>query len=872
MNPQRRQVGRRFLCVLVAALVSLLLVVLPFAQTLDASDSSRDSGGAVLQDSGAPDFEYDDADIIVKANLSGNTKIPADAELCVEPITQDKDSAAYQDVETQVNKDVTADHQTVTGFRAYDIYFSGNGTRYEPEAGDATITIQYRDRVFDSAVKKATDEIKVLHLKKSKGKTQVENVTKAVDVKDLGGDKAKKTNSSSEAIFKDNGKDGSENPDGDTVEFQTKSFSTFVVTGVTGSGTINAAMSFLDASGIVDQTVSGTYYLYIECSNYTSNSTYRNTLKLDVSKGTASASLTGLYNQSGQRNSLTGNLYPLINSSSSAVYTAILFTSTHSVPLDGSFQWNSSTMTTANGYTKYEPSSVIANAFLLNYIPTVTVSNGSGTLAIAATAKTASISADDIMRWLTPTLPFGAFTNYIHLQGDNESCFAANKADLQHGDIGNSQNDAKYYAQTSNTINQNTITVKKIYTGSSQKTFRFVLYKNGSPVMDEANKPEIKVLTLSGGTQVTGTVTFSIPCITKSSDFDNYSVYELDSSGNKLVKNKPDSIDGYTLTDSVTGAVQFGSATTLNSTSYINSFDPASTGGKLKEPDVNNTPQNHLVIGTNALTPWNGSIATRNTYGFTIPCGDNSAILYSDNGTCEYASAANPMPDFSSILDQMAILSTELAQVTTNSSTVTVKKCDSDKLSSLNKGDFSIPSGSGNILLINIDATNSGSTFDITTAIRDHDVWAFDSIDKSWVPTAGNVVVNIYKRVGDSCVPYDGTISNACLLYGTILAPRATIHTSAVFNGRLIGNEVYNDGNEIHSIAPGVIASSRTDTFTNTEYVTPYTLPETGGGGTAIFYTTGGAVLLFGSVLAYAYRLSGKRRHIRKRRHKSLNE
>lgn len=883
MNLQRRQVGRRFLCVLVAALVSLLLVVLPFAQTLDASDSGRIG----TQDSGAPDFEYEDENIIVTANLSGNTKIPADAELCVEPITQDKDSAAYKDVETQINKDVKADHQTVTGFRAYDIYFSANGTQYEPEAGDATVTIQYRDQIFDSGVKKATDEIKVLHLKKSGHSTKVENVTKAVDVKDLGGDKAKKTGSSSEAILKDNGKDGSENLDGDKVEFQTKSFSTFVVTGVAGSGTINVAMSFLDASGIIDQNVSGTYYLYIECSNYNgTGNTYRNTVLLTVNNGTAYASLTGLYNQMGKLDPSTNKLYPLVNSNSSSgtAYTATLFTSTHSVPLDGSFQWNNSTMTVKNGYTKYEPGSAIADSFLVNYIPTVTVSDGFGTLTIAATAKAASISADEIMRWLAPTLPFGAFANYISLTGDNESCIAGNEVYLGAGSaFGDSSKNVTYYAKT--TINQNTITVNKTYTGTSQKTFRFGLYYNNNIknalVTDAAGNPEIKELTLPGGSNPSkGSVVFTLPGNIASRDYKNYTVSELNSKDKPLTENIPDSIDGYTLTDFAPGTVLSDSAT-LNSTSYINSFDPESVGGKLREPD-NGSPQNHLVIGTDALTPFNGSIVPQNTNGFNIPCGtknqshptdpDLQTYLSTDNGTCAYASTANPMPDFSGVLDQMEILSTELAQVSKSSDTVTVRNCTADDLKN-NKLDFPIPSGTGKMLLINIDASGCNGSFDIPSVVRDKGDWSITPSDNDvWHSEMANVIVNIYQINNGSCAPYKGTINNATFLCGTILAPRATIHTNATFNGRLIGDRVFNDGNEIHSISQGVIASSRTDTFTNIEYFSPFTLPETGGGGTAIFYTTGGAVLLFGAVLAYAYRLSGKRRHIRKRRRKSPNE
>jgi hypothetical protein len=884
MNPQSRQVGRRFLCVLVAALVSLLLVVLPFAQTLDASDSGRKTGGAVLQDSGAPDFEYEDADIIVTANLSGNTKIPADAEFCVEPITQEKDSAAYKDVATQVDKDVTADHQTVTDFRAYDIYFSGYGTRYEPEAGDATVTIQYKDRIFDSAVKKATDEIKVLHLKKSGGKTKVENVTKAVDVKDLGGSNAKKTNSSSEAIIKDNGKDGSENIDGDTVEFVTKSFSTFVVTGIGTSktATITTSLTFENVDGTANTTVSGTYYLYIECANYNgSGSTYRNTLTLTVPKGTGTVSvpLTGLYNQNGQDKNNTTNgtlLYPLLDTASSkSIYKARLFqyNNPNQAPpaFDSTFSWQSYTI--QNGYFVYEQNSNIANDFTITTYPQTVTVNGSGSLGIVATAKAGTpYSLSDIMSALSPTLPFGVFADYFNLVVHMEGCIAVNTATI-HADFGNTDANYSTYANSSNA----TITVKKTYTGSTQKTFWFGLFYNDKPVADSSGNAIKKYLTLDGNTTA-GTVSFQL----SSSNCSGYTVNELSSDGTIIDQNNPiDAKDGFMLTGATHSSDPSGPSS-LNGASYIKDFkDITGFTGISGSHQLNSTippkPQNSLVFGN----------ATGK--GMMDPtCAPQIRLLWeaTRQGTNQYSSngqlgcsgsqsitIGNIPIDISGTLNNMATLSANLAKAV---STDTVSVVDIDAANTLDYATLDIPADPNKMLLLNIDAT--GYSVSNPLKIPNSVNWIVGgkslTCDKNWIPQATNVVINVYKKSGSVCSAFDGEIDNAGYLKGTLLAPCATIGpTSSDYNGRIIAKSAQNDGGEIHSTASGSTGGGVTYQFTNKEYTsTPFTLPETGGGGMAIFYTTGGTVLLFGAILAYAYRLSGKRRHIRKRRHKSLNE
>ena len=65
--------------------------------------------------------------------------------------------------------------------------------------------------------------------------------------------------------------------------------------------------------------------------------------------------------------------------------------------------------------------------------------------------------------------------------------------------------------------------------------------------------------------------------------------------------------------------------------------------------------------------------------------------------------------------------------------------------------------------------------------------------------------------------------------------------------------------------APGIVK------ITNT-YTKPYTLPETGGIGTYIFYGVGGGIILLAAVLMIVYQQHVKHGKKRKRRHDGRNE
>jgi choice-of-anchor A domain-containing protein len=272
MKTQKRKVEGQFLCVLMAIAVLMSLIVLPLAETIKQnasvsdsrysdSDAADEGGSECVTDSqgaGKADFIYKNDDITVKAVFSDLSEVPDYTELQVTPITEGKDSGKYSEVKAQINENVQADNQTVTGFLAYDIYFMVNGTKYEPENGTVTVTIQYNHPLFNENIKKATDEIKVLHLKETGTETKVEDVTKTVDVADVGKDAATETKAeessqagsaiNSEVSSATSSDAGSKTADADTVEFVTKSFSTFVITALAA----NLATNTITADAIAD--------------------------------------------------------------------------------------------------------------------------------------------------------------------------------------------------------------------------------------------------------------------------------------------------------------------------------------------------------------------------------------------------------------------------------------------------------------------------------------------------------------------------------------------------------------------------------------------------------------------------------------------
>lgn len=773
------------------------------------------------------DYSFENDDIIVTAVLSDAEAFPDNAEFCVTPITAETDSKQYTEVEAKINENVEADNQTVTDFLAYDIYFMADGARIEPELGNVTVTIQYKNQPFDEATEEATEEIKVLHLEETEAGVQVKDVTQAVDLLNIGFVETPEPS----AEVSSEGEADSELSAAGTVKFVTESFSTFVVTGVsTGNAKIDVTMNFLTTAGAVDTSVSGTYYLYVENTNY-NGCAYRNTLQLTVSSGVATASITGLYDQNGNPKS-AGTLYPIINSK---YYTAVLFKNngSNTVTIGGSFKWDPNNYKT-QGYEKYELNSEIADNYSITaYSSSVAVSNKTGSMAITATAKTGTkYSGAEILSALSPIRPYAVFATQFDITSDMEGSIAVQKANLCNN-FGNSSNNTSNY----NCSTLKTITVNKTYNGTTAKTFTYGLYKAGVLV-------ETATMTLTPSAGVaTGTLDF-----TNLDSTSTYTVSELGDSNTPLAVGGK--YDGYTLTSQA--ASSSTSSSTINNTSYIQTI--LSSGGT---PMRNGTSalKNCLVVGS----------------AYTVKTVNNSIYVYSgstplmsaESAFCNISAASGTFPiDFATTLSSMASLSANLATALT-SDTVMVKNMTIAEFNAKTNSDLTYNTN-GKILLLNIDASGQ-SCISFTTCAA---LVVNGASCAGWSTQANNVIVNVYTKSGTTYSAYTGSISNAGFVMGTLLAPRASVTSLGQnFNGNICAAYVNNCGGEVHGNTMGTTIVNTVYQFVNTA-ILAIVLPQTGGIGTYIFYGVGGGIILLAAVLMIIYRNHGKQKQKRKRMRK----
>lgn len=840
MNPQRRKIGRRFLCVLVAAMVSLLLVVLPFAQTLDASDSGRDSGRIGVQDSGAaPDFKYEDADIVVTANLSDHTAIPADAEFHVEPITEESDNAAYNDVETQIDKEVQKGNQHVTGFRAYDIYFTANGTRYEPKAGDVTVTIQYKNGLFGSSVKKSTDDVKVLHLKKSGSSTVVEDVTKAVDVKELAGKKVNRTKLKSLSLKLDSQAGleiKSHIGDRDTVEFVTKSFSPVAVVAL-ASGSVLSASDIANGLGIATNFA-------VFAQNFTLANHMEGNVAVNVLKGASSK--LGDSSQLFSSAPSTFNLNISVSGSPYFTYKVGIYTNA-----DGS---KSHLFTTVSVYTQ---------------------SDGNGTATLSNLNSQSIYYAYLLDSSGNPMIG----SNAQGITGGGSVLYSGNDSYMQ--TISCTASAVFQNASTSGNTVPQSVTFGNQYLIRRNNSYN--LTGNGSDTLVTAASHDQKISPIGDDSSPTASIAGSTFPIDFTSVFKSLSGLSASlgnegsstSSAMKVISVVPSSNDQYALRTALAQALNYRDL-------------------------QNDLTNNGIPLGSNQYLVVN--VDCRNISSVTIPACPIGGTSYS-NGYTDTSSRviwnfynSNGNPYTGTVSTATSMLGTILAPSasvsigstmcgTIYANTVTnpggeIHKWPFRPTTDVNRDvSFKVPGGdTTSVTVKKVWSDNGNSAKKRPTQIT------FDLLQNGTViqkqSITGNASAGTWPDVTFSNLPlkdasgkaYSYTISEEPVSYYTPNYGTATYTSSAsTYSSYTSCSSTASCTPNCTPPCPPPTCGSQSITVTNI-YTPPYTLPETGGGGTAIFYTAGGAVLLFGAVLAFVYRLNGKKRHIRKRRRNSLNE
>ena len=189
---------------------------------------------------------YEDDQVTVTVSAAENGVIPANAELKVVPITEDKETEdQYKDVEKKLQEKAEEEEYEIAGFLAYDITFvDPEGNETEPN-GEVKVSIDYKQAAIPESISEEdaqNAEVTVMHLEEDENGDVAQVVDMAqVDQMDL----LEKTDD--QKIQK--------------VAVKTESFSTFTITWTT-TGTkitihyVNRNYQEIAAEGIQDITIS----------------------------------------------------------------------------------------------------------------------------------------------------------------------------------------------------------------------------------------------------------------------------------------------------------------------------------------------------------------------------------------------------------------------------------------------------------------------------------------------------------------------------------------------------------------------------------------------------------------------------------------
>lgn len=111
---------------------------------------------------------YENDQVTVTVSAAENGIIPADAELKVVPITEDKETEdQYKDVEKKLQEKAEEEEYEIAGFLAYDITFvDRDGNETEP-SGEVKVSIDYKEAAIPESISEEdaqNAEVTVLHL------------------------------------------------------------------------------------------------------------------------------------------------------------------------------------------------------------------------------------------------------------------------------------------------------------------------------------------------------------------------------------------------------------------------------------------------------------------------------------------------------------------------------------------------------------------------------------------------------------------------------------------------------------------------------------------------------------------------------------
>lgn len=157
---------------------------------------------------------YEDDQVTVTVSAAENGVIPANAELKVVPITEDKETEdQYKDVEKKLQEKAEEEEYEIAGFLAYDITFvDPDGNETEP-SGEVKVSIDYKQAAIPESVSEEdaqNAEVSVLHLEEDENG----NVAQVVDMNEAGQLDVVETDDSQQV---------------QKIEMRTESFSTYTI-------------------------------------------------------------------------------------------------------------------------------------------------------------------------------------------------------------------------------------------------------------------------------------------------------------------------------------------------------------------------------------------------------------------------------------------------------------------------------------------------------------------------------------------------------------------------------------------------------------------------------------------------------------------
>ena len=407
-----------------------------------------------------------------------------------------------------------------------------------------------------------------------------------------------------------------------------------------------------------------------------------------------------------------------------------------------------------NSYDVYEDGEYIDYKYKINM--NYSFETGGWTININDLG-TNSIDVDTIKNGLSKVSDFAVLANEFTIDGHIEGNIAVNKV-MNSGVVGNTDAVLRMIKTLKITV-QKTVSPKL----STAETFTFGLFDKND------NLIETKTIT----TKSTGTTTFTVE---KSGGFDRsdvYKVYELDSNKNKVLNNG--TLGEYTVTyDSLNGGDSYDIIMGSANVNYVGSVE---NGVKL---------QGQSGIPTSLITTVEGA---------------ENWIDFVDVEVLTQEEFEKVMP-IQSILDEISELSRTLAKAKSGNGVrvynIPISALNGDVCLSGYKDAENIEDYEVAVLNIVIPKSQKNANISPSQLYLKTDEGKTYNIYNggSWATLASKIIWNYVDEDGN---PYEGSVVNAGMMIGTMLAPKATLTVGGSAADAIVGNKVI-QSNEIHKV------------------------------------------------------------------------